>query len=214
MASDLTTAFVPVTISTGPSGSSTIKPAGSVSTTDSASSSQTTPSTTPFSGPYGGQGGGPPPWIGTAIQQYQASLNSVHQDPQNATSSPTTLMTITTSSSNIASPTAASAGPSSTAKASANDRVKIGVSIAFGVSFLWLISAFVIWWTLRKRRAIRGKETPSGHESSSSYSTSHPCACQCHEVEGSPAMKREELHHSHRVEMKGSLGHSRTELPA
>ncbi|KAI4217799.1 MAG: hypothetical protein LQ349_009018, partial [Xanthoria aureola] len=116
------------------------------------------------------------------------------------------------------SPAAASASPPSTAKASGgnNDRVKIGVSIAFGVSLLWLISALVIWFILRKRHARRRKEVPSGgHESSSSYySTSHPCACQCHEVEGSPGTKREELHHSHRVEMKGSLGPSRTELPA
>ncbi|KAI4105424.1 MAG: hypothetical protein LQ339_003488 [Xanthoria mediterranea] len=210
MASDLTTAFVPVTISVGPSGSSTINPAGS-----STSSSQGTPSTTQFSGPRAGQVGGPPPWIGSAIQQYQASLNS-----QNATSSPTslTISTISSSSSNIASPAAASASPPSTAKASGgnNDRVKIGVSIAFGVSLLWLISALIVWRILRKRHARRRKEVPSsGHESSSSYySTSHPCACQCHEVEGSPGMKREELHHSHRVEMKGSLGPSRTELPA
>ncbi|KAI4220194.1 MAG: hypothetical protein L6R36_007790 [Xanthoria steineri] len=206
MASDLTTAFVPVTISTGPSGSSTINPAGS---------STSTPSTTQVSGPWGGQVGGPPPWIGSAIQQYQASLQS-----QNATSSPTSLVTSTTSSSSsdIASPAAASASSPSTAKASGgnNDRVKIGVSIAFGVSLLWLISALIIWWVLRKRHARRRKEVPSSeHESSSSYySTSHPCACQCHEVEGSPGMKREELHHSHRVEMKGSLGPSRTELPA
>ncbi|KAL8875775.1 MAG: hypothetical protein Q9198_005914 [Flavoplaca austrocitrina] len=204
MASSTTTEFVPITVSGGISSSP--------STIDSASFSQATRSTTQFTGPPRGGGYGPPPWVETAIEQYQASQRSSRENAQNATSSPTTLMTTTIDTASITAPSAAAATAPSTSSPSGNDRVKIGVSIAFGVSFLWLISAFVIWWILRKRRAKRGKEMPSAVESTSSYSITHPCACQCHEVEGDPGIKREELHNSHRAEMKGDPG--RTELPA
>ncbi|KAL8665558.1 MAG: hypothetical protein Q9168_007670 [Polycauliona sp. 1 TL-2023] len=185
------------------------RPSSTSSGTDSANGAQTTQ----FTGPPGGAqyGGGPPAWIETAVEQYQQSLHG-----NNATSSSTTLMTSATSTSSTTSPAAVSQPPSSASKPSGNDKVKIGVSIAFGVSFLWLISAFVIWWILRKRRAKarKSKETQSVGESSSGYSTSHPCACQCHEVEGTPGIKREELDGLHRAEMKGSSAPSRTELPA
>ncbi|KAL8845886.1 MAG: hypothetical protein Q9221_008979 [Calogaya cf. arnoldii] len=193
------------------------KTASRPSSTSSSNNAQTTsPETAPGS-PFSGQNGDPPPWVGSAIDQYQASLQSFRQNPQNATSTPpTTLVTSTVSSSEITSPAAAAASPSSTATSS-NERVKIGVSIAFGVTFLWLISAFLIWWFLRKRRARKNEKTSGGHGWPSSTSTSHPCACECHEVEGSPGgpgTKREELQDTHRAEMKGSLRHSRTELPA
>ncbi|KAL8678974.1 MAG: hypothetical protein Q9186_004695 [Xanthomendoza sp. 1 TL-2023] len=182
---------------------------------ESASSSQITPTTTVFNGRPNYQFG-PPGWVSSAIEQYQASLRSASQS---TTSSPTTLVTTTRSSISSIATATASTTPSSPDTTSGNQRVKQGVGIAFGVSLVWLllILALAYWWIRRRRRARQSKDSvPSDHQSSSVGSTaSHPCVCQCHEAEGSPGEKRNpELHDTHRVEMKGSLGPLRTELPA
>ncbi|KAL8821005.1 MAG: hypothetical protein Q9223_000881 [Gallowayella weberi] len=182
----------------------------------SATSSSITPATTVFQDRPNYQFG-PPLWVSSAIEQYQASLKSA---TQNTTSSPpTTLMTSTTSSTSSNPTVTASTAAVSPDKTSGDQRVKQGVGIAFGVSLVWLvlILALLYWWIRRRRHARQSKDfIPSEHQSASTGSTaSHPCACQCHEAEGSPGEKRDpELHDVHRVEMKGSVGPLRTELPA
>ncbi|KAL8800915.1 MAG: hypothetical protein Q9182_004840 [Xanthomendoza sp. 2 TL-2023] len=186
-----------------------------VAISKSATSSSITPTTTVYQDRPNFQYG-PPQWVSSAIEQYQASLNAAKQS---TTSSPTTVMTSPTGSTSSIPTARASPAAGSPDKTSGDQRVKQGVGIAFGVSFVWLvlILALLYWRIRRRRRARQSKDSILGedHSASTGSAASHPCACQSHEAEGSPGEKRNpELHDAHRVELKGSVGPLRTELPA
>ncbi|KAI4186959.1 MAG: hypothetical protein L6R41_003116 [Letrouitia leprolyta] len=164
----------------------------------------------------GGSGGpqfGPPPWVETAIEQYQASL---HASNQSATSTIIRTSSVTAASLSTSMPSGASpltvtvgatreASPALSTKAgsSSDNTIRNDILIVVGVTIGWLIVGVGLYYFIRRRRARRGKNPRAD--------TNPRYGANLHEA--GLKERQPELEDTQRLELKGSHQAERTELP-
>ncbi|KAL8756866.1 MAG: hypothetical protein Q9184_004367 [Pyrenodesmia sp. 2 TL-2023] len=203
------------TSATTTAGSSSTESAGNTVTVDTASTAQPASTGGSYPGFRGGSGFGPPPWIGTAIEQYQASLRSASQDAPSATS-PIGISPSAQGSTMVSATTTATATPSPSSspdtKSSSSPHVQNWVIIVAVVIANWLLTAFVIYYCLRRRRH-QEKETASPANQPSPFEADDQNHYQ-RRYEAQGADWQPEMHDTQRLELNGSLPPAaRSELP-
>ncbi|KAL8926903.1 MAG: hypothetical protein Q9208_002712 [Pyrenodesmia sp. 3 TL-2023] len=196
--------------------------AGPDSTTGVANNTPTASPSSSTGGSYprypGGSGGfGPPPWIGTAIEQYQASLRTASQNAPSTTSqsqiSPTAQGVTIVSSATATTAAQASGSSPPKSKSSSSPPVQNWVIIVAVVIANWLLTAIAIYYCLRRRRH-KEKETAShAHQPPIAFEADNQSHHQ-RRYEAPGGDRQPEMHDTQRLELNGSWPPaSRSELP-